>query len=34
VDFGGDGSHLDIVNRGRPMSGEELGRQRPEEESK
>jgi hypothetical protein len=34
ADFGGDVSHLDIVNRGRPMSGEELGRQSPEEESK
>jgi hypothetical protein len=33
VDFSGDGSHPDIVNRGRPISGGRLGRQSLKERS-
>jgi len=31
MDFGGDGSHLDIVNRGRPISGGRVRRQSPKD---
>jgi hypothetical protein len=31
VDFGRDGSHADIVNRGRPISGRRVRRQNPKD---